>query len=157
MMARATALNELNSLLQRLADANNGSDHSSEYMLYGLPEADSLQVALDRYFSGLSTSHTQALPPDRWGIHATAVTGWEETLRAVAIHWFYKLEYSPKVDPSLAAETVSEFVNRLRTLVGKAAVYEVHVTPPMWYDCEWQDFAFDGDHKRWLLHLGFSD
>ena len=54
-------------------------------------------------------------------------------------------------------EIIAEFIAQLRSVVDEASVFEVHVVPPMWYECVWQDFAFDGGNRRWLLHLGFSD
>lgn len=151
------SLNQLNDLLAGLGDANGGTNHGSEYALYELPDADTLQEALDRYFSRLSTSNSPAQPAEKWCIRTTPVHDFLEALGRVARHWFYEQEYSPKVDRAQAEKTISEFIAQLRSVVGDASVFEVHVMPPMWYECVWQDFAFDGGNRRWLLHLGFSD
>ena len=151
------SLNELNKLLERLGEANDGVNHGSEYAVYELPDADTLQAALGGYFSQLSTSNSSAQPAEKWRIRTRAVHDCHGALRFAARHWFYDQEYSPDVDPARAEETVSAFVAQLRSVVGQASMHEVHVEPPMWYDCVWQDFAFDAGSRRWLLHLGFSD
>jgi hypothetical protein len=151
------ALHQLNELLEQIGEANDGADHGSQYALYQLPFADTLQEALGGYFSGLSTSNCRAQPAERWNIRSTPVYDSDEALRLVARHWFYELEYSPNVDAVHAETIIADFLTLLRSVVADASVFEVRVAPPMWYDCVWQDFAFDGGKQRWLLHLGFSD
>jgi len=151
------SLKQLNEFLERVGAANDGASHGSEYALYELPDADALQTALDRYFSRLSTSNSAAQPAENWRIHLTPVHDPGETLARLARHWFYEQEYSPSVGPARLEGIILEFIAQLRFVVGDALVFEVKVAPPMWYDCAWQDFAFDGGSQRWLLHLGFSD
>lgn len=148
---------QLNNLLARLGEANDGINHGSDYAMYELPGADALLDALNRYFSRLSTSNSPAQPAEEWCIRITPVHDSREALRLVARNWFYQQEYSPKVDQAQADITISEFVSLLHSVVGDASVFEVQVTPPIWYECVWQDFAFDRGSRRWLLHLGFSD
>ena len=53
----------------------------------------------------------------------------------------------------------AQAVSRVR-LVWEAAyarAYRVQVSPPMWYECVWEDYVFEAGDGRWLLHLGFSD
>ncbi len=107
-MALKLMLDQLNELLTRLGEANDGTNHGSEYALYDLPSADTLQHALDQYFSQISTSNTLPQPADAWAIRTTAVDDSEETLPTVARHWFYELEYSSKVNASVAADTVRD-------------------------------------------------
>ena len=156
-MAAQMSLNQLNELLERLGEANDGTNHGSEYALYELPDADTLQEALDRYFSRLSTSNSPPQPAESWRIRTTPVHDSREALQLVARHWFYEQECSPNIDPAHAEDMISEFIAQLRSLVDEASVFEVHVAPPMWYECVWQDFVFDGGTRRWLLHFGFSD
>jgi hypothetical protein len=151
------SLNQLNELLADLGAANDGTNHGSEYALYELPGAETLQEALDRYFSQLSTSISPAHSAEKWRIRTTPVPDSCEALRLVARHWFYEQEYSPNVDRAHAEKTISEFIAQLRSVVDETSVFEVHIAPPIWYECVWQDFAFDGGNQRWLLHLGFSD
>ncbi len=61
------------------------------------------------------------------------------------------------MDDATEEHTLNDFMNCLDSIVGVSSVFEVNVDPPMWYECVWQDFAFDGDAGRWFLHFGFSD
>jgi hypothetical protein len=157
-MALQMPLKPLNEFLERIGAANDGTNHGSEYALYELPDADGgLHAALDLHFSRLSTSNSPAQPAENWRIRLTPLQDSRESLSLLARHWFYEQEYSPSVDPARSEETVAEFIAQLRSVVGDASVFEVQVAPPMWYDCAWRDFAFDGGSRWWLLHLGFSD
>ncbi len=151
------SLDRLNRLLLELGDANDGTDHASQYGLYELPFAGTLQEALGRYFSQMWTSNVPPQPAERWHIRSTPIQDSDDVLRLVARYWFYELRFSPRVEPAESENVISEFMRHLRFVVGDALVFEVHVTPPMWYECMWQDFAFDGGNKKWLLHFGFSD
>ena len=150
-------LEAVNSLLAEIAEANDGVNHGSEYSLNTLPSADSMELALDAYFSAMSTSNSAPQPAERWNIRTTEVKDAKTHLLAATRRWFYGLEFSPKVDGVTAERTINEFMDRLVSIVGTSKVFEVKVHPPMWYECVWQDFAFDGGNCRWFLHFGFSD
>jgi hypothetical protein len=150
-------LESLNLMLTEIAEANDGANHGSDYGLDFLPPADSMALALDTYFSAMSTSISPPESPERWNIRATELTEAKSHLLTAANRWFYELEFSPKVDDATAELTVQEFMKQLSSVVGSAKVFEVNVDPPMWYECDWQDFAFDGEFCRWFLHFGFSD
>ena len=147
----------INSLLAEIAEANDGMNHGSDYSFVVLPAADSMTLALDAYFSAMSTSYSPPQPPERWNIRTTELAEAKPRLLAAAKHWFYELEFSPTVDDASAKQTLNEFMNGLISIVGTSIVFEVNVDPPMWYECVWQDFAFDGEAGRWFLHFGFSD
>jgi hypothetical protein len=150
-------LESLNLLLAEIAEANDGTNHGSDYSVDFLPPADSMTLAIDAYFSPMSTSISPPQPPKQWNIRATELTEAKPHLLAAAKYWFYELEFSPKVDDATAEMTINEFMKRLSSVVGSAKVFEVNVDPPIWYECHWQDFAFDGESCRWFLHFGFSD
>ena len=150
-------LASVNSLLAEIAEANDGVNHSSDYSLNMLPPAESMQLALEAYFSAMSTSNSDPQPPERWNIRTREVTDVTRYLLAATRRWFYDLEFSPKLDRVTAERTIKEFMDRLVSIVGTSKVFEVKVHPPMWYECVWQDFVFDGGNCRWFLHFGFSD
>ena len=147
----------INSLLAEIAESNDGTNHGSDYGLVVLPPADSMTHALNAYFSAMSTSNSPPQSPERWNIRSAELADAKSRLLAAAKRWFYELEFSPSVDEATAEQTLNEFMNRLNSIVGTSHVFEVNVDPPIWYECVWQDFAFDGDADRWLLHFGFSD
>lgn len=150
---------KVNDLLEQYARANDGTNHGSDYAFYNLPTADSLGASLELHFAQYSTSRTPAQPGKAWNIRMAAIKHPDDVLLEVAQRWFFGLNYSPDIPSSMATEEILNFVINLRGVVGNAPLFEVNVTPPltMWYECVWQDFAFDGQEQRWLLHLGFSD
>lgn len=150
-------LDELNEWLTRLADANDGVNHATTYALYELPATGTLEEALAGYFSGLSEQGAPGQLGEGWHVRTSPVQDGRQALRWLARHWFYEQEFSPKVDRADSEEVISDFIGRLFSVVEDASVFEVNVVPPVWYECAWQDFAFDGGSRRWLLHLGFSD
>lgn len=151
-------MNSINSILSDMANANDGSDHGSEYSLYELPIADSMMHALGSYFSGIRTSNSPPQPPESWNIRTMPLTDPETQLRAVVKRWFYEMPFSPRADEVTVEQSVNDFLNRLRLMVDFPSACEVSVNPPMWYECHWQDFAFDGvTGGRFLLHFGYSD
>ena len=150
-------LETVNSMLAEIAEANDGVNHGSEYSLNMLPSSDSMELALAAYYSAMSTSTSAPQSAERWNIRTTEVEDAKSHLLAATRRWFYGLEFSPKVDGVTAERTANEFMDRLASIVGTSKVFEVKVRPPMWYECVCQDFAFDGEHCRWLLHFGFSD
>ena len=154
---------KLNETLERHARANEGTNHGSEYDFCILPSADSLTDALGFHFAQIKVSSVSTgwrlETTEAWDIRITTVDKPDEVLIETAQAWFFGLEHSPKVSSSAAADEVLDFVIDLRRVVGNALMYMVRVSPPMsmWYGCHWEDFAFDGDSQRWLLHFGFSD
>ena len=149
------AIDELNSLLQSMAEANDGCNHGSDYSFYELPDAESLPDALGEYFSAMSTSYSPAASAQEWQISTAPFP--RESIRSAANHWFYELRYSPTVESVVAEKTLDKFIALLRGITTTTDVFEVQIVPPMWYECLWQDFAFDDDGKHWFLHFGFSD
>jgi hypothetical protein len=106
-------LESLNLMLTEIAEANDGANHGSDYGLDFLPPADSMALALDTYFSAMSTSISPPEPPERWNIRATELTEAKSHLLTAANRWFYELEFSPKVDDATAELTVQEFMKHL--------------------------------------------
>lgn len=147
-----------NGFLDAIALLNDGCNHGSEYTLEVLPTAASLDESLASYFSSMSTSRVSPQPAAAWKIQTESLEGdWKAELEVVLRRWFFAQEFSPKVDPELTSGVVMRFLDHLRETIGDARVYRVRVSPPMWYECMWEDYAFDARSGRWLLHLGFSD
>lgn len=145
-------------LLESIEILNHGTNHGCEYAIYKLPEAPSVREALDIYFSSLSSSRKAAQPADYWHIQTSELCQpWRSVLGERLKHWFFEEEYSPKVDKSNQQAFVDRALNYLTQEIGEPNIFEVFVSPPMWYDCLWQDFALTSSTGRWMLHLGFSD
>ena len=148
----------LQGLLESIEILNHGSNHGCEYAIYQLPEAPSFHEALNLYFASLSTSSEPAQPAEYWHIRTSELDPtWRTALGARLKYWFFEEEYSPKVDEWNQQAFVDQALKYLVHEIGEPSVFEVFVSPPMWYDCHWQDFAFTSNRGRWMLHLGFSD
>ena len=147
-----------NGFLEALALLNDGCNHGTEYTFEALPKATALDDSLASYFSSMSTSRMPPQSAAAWNIQTESLQGaWTAELEVVLRRWFFAQEFSPTVDPDVASGVVARFMGYLRETVGEVTVYRVRVSPPMWYECVWEDYAFDGRGGRWLLHLGFSD
>jgi hypothetical protein len=148
----------LHGLLESIEILNHGTDHGCEYAIYQLPEAPSFDEALNLYFASLSTSSKPAQPAEHWHIRTSELgQPWRPLLSSRLKHWFFEEEYSQKVNGWNQQAFVDQVINYLVHEIGEPSVSEVFVSPPMWYDCQWQDFAFTSSKGRWMLHLGFSD
>lgn len=148
----------LQGLLESIEILNNGTNHGCEYAIYKLPEAPGVREALDLYFASLSTSSKAAQSADHWHIQTSELDqSWRSVLGERLKHWFFEEEYSPKVDNWNQQTFIDQALNYLTHEIGEPNVFEVFVSPPMWYDCQWQDFLFASSKGRWMLHLGFSD
>lgn len=147
-----------NGFLDAMALLNNGCNHGSEYTLDALPEAASLESSLASYFSSMSTSLVPRQRAAAWNIRTELLPdAWAAEVEEVLRRWFFAQEFSPPVDPAGASGIAARFLGHLRATVGEAKAYRVLVSPPMWYECAWEDYAFDAPGGRWLLHLGWSD
>jgi hypothetical protein len=147
-----------NGFLEAIALLNNGCNHGSEYTLEALPHAATLDDSLAAHFSSMNTSLVWQQPAAAWNIQTEALQGvWTAELKIVLRRWFFEQEFSPTVDPDGASGIVAHFLGLLCEAIGDARAYRVQVSPPMWYECVWEDYAFDAPDGRWLLHLGFSD
>ncbi len=147
-----------NSFLDALALLNGGADHGCSYVIERLPDAVSLDASLALYFESMSTSNTPPQQAERWGIRrVTLPADWTELLARAGRRWFFEQDFSPKTDSVVVEEIVRRFLWHLQSVVGDASACSVEVEPPMWYECVWEDFAFESRGGRWLLHFGFSD
>lgn len=152
------SLDSCSGFLDALAFLNAGHDHVPEYSIVRLPPAASFRSTLEAHFASLSTSLVAAQPASAWHIELSRVPGdWTEIMASVVRRWFFEQRFSPRVDPDVADGIVARFMELFRDVVGDSNAYTVTVAPPMWYECTWQDFAFESPTGTWLLHFGFSD
>lgn len=82
------------------------------------------------------------------------------SLTEVLKTWTFAMPYSPVLGSSrgeVMREVVEMLCKALTDTIGPCEICEVFVSPPAWYEAHWQDFAFKGKEKSWLLHLGVSD
>ncbi len=152
------SIERLKGLLESIEILNHGVNHGCEYAIYQLPDAPDLHGELNLYFVSLRTGMKPAQPAEYWHIRTTELElPWRISLGKSLKHWFFEAEFSPKAGDWNQQGLVDQAMDYLIQEFGELSVVEVFVSPPMWYDCHWQDFAFTSSKGRWLLHLGFSD
>lgn len=150
---------KLNIYLEVLGELNSGPGHGSDYSVDQLSQVGSLQDALDEYFATHYTNLSPPQPAARWGIRVGPVaTDWKRAVSEAAMHWFFEQAFSPKVSyEGVKSIVVERFAELMLEELGEPTVREVFVTPSMFYEIEWQDFALTNGAGRWLLHFGWSD
>ena len=169
-----------NGFLDAICVLNEGSNTSGVHELEELPAATSLRRALAARFAALSDHRDPPVTAEAWNIQVDAVPGdWRVELRPVVHAWFFELPDSTPVDDERRNRLVTRFLEHLHEIVGDARAWRVEVTPPVWYECTWQDVAFEAtgarrviraeavsgrvEHQfegrldRWLLHFGITD
>ncbi len=152
------SLDSCNAFLKAVALYNDGINHGSSYLIEPLPDAGSLDVALAQYFSAMSLYDVPPQPAEEWHIRYEELSGnWTRAIAPVVRRWFFEQDCSPKFDRLIMDNSVNQFMEYLRGVVGDARAFEVDVTPPMWYELVWEDVAIESPTGRWLLHFGFSD
>lgn len=149
-------LARLNEQLEEMARANEGANHIYDFELICLPDAESLGVSLGEYFSNQCTSNSPPAPAECWDIRVSDEIQ-EVELRQRLRYWLFRQEFSPKLSAAIEDEKLSEIVERLKSVVGPVQARHVVTNPPMFYECDWEDFAFENGSERWLLHMGLSD
>lgn len=160
------SIEQTNAYLDALAVLNDGPDHISEYTVCQLRRAPSLSEALSLHFSSLCTSdRNPPQPAELWHIKVEPISSpWRPKLALACEHWFFDQQFSPKGDFSPTGNcrwtrqnVVETFLEYLERSIGHADAFEVKVSPPMFYQCIWQEFAFASNREHWLLHFGFFD
>ncbi|MBI1375609.1 MAG: hypothetical protein GC159_23105 [Phycisphaera sp.] len=147
-----------NGFLAACAAINNGTNHGCDYVIDCLDEADSLDDALAMYFSSMSTSLVPQQSADRWNITKSTVMGsWKTVIERRCHHWFFEQQYSPRFSGESREAMVSRFIECFSQVLRPTTVHKIEVVPPMFYECAWEDFAFESGASRWLLHFGISD
>lgn len=149
----------LNAYLDALGLLNCGADHASDYCTSELSAAGDLSEALEAHFGAVHTSVSPPQPAANWRIQLGPAEGeWKHVLSQLSRRWFFGQLRSPTVNDEWVKDgVVDRFIELVAVELGDVTLQEVHVTPPMFYDLEWQDFALTSERGRWLLHFGWSD
>jgi hypothetical protein len=155
------SLDACNGFLKAMEALNDGCNHVCSYSLEKLPEADSLDTALSRYFSRIKTSNSGPHPSEAWSFKLSLLNNLKDDLTPRLHHWFFEQEYSPEdVSRFSHKNTVAGFLDLFLPLIGKgAAGFQLQTHPPdsFWYGCIWEEYAFASETGFWLLHFDFSD
>ena len=127
-----------------------------------LPEAETLDTALALHFGSIVDWRTKKPHPARdWHISPRPMPGTtKDALHGVVNEWFFKTHCSPDLGDRrewVRKNVVSFVVDEILELVGEPTLDEVRTSPPLFYDCTWQDIALSSARGHWLLHFGIND
>ena len=143
--------------LSRYEHVNHGCNHGAEYELLPLPAAPTLIEALELHFASQSTSLSPAQSASEWHLKLVALDHPAEELLGALNHW---LVDSRPGDNDLSLDGLVDIPSLLSMFAASfdlADTSQVTVLPPLFYSCEWVDFALTGTDGFHLLHLGYSD
>ena len=151
-------LEECNAFLEGLALLNDGVNHSSSYVIESLPSAASLAESLGLHFSSISTSNSPPQPAESWQIRIAQLPGnWDDSIAGLVRRWLFQQDFSPQIEDWKQQNVVQTLLSRMKALFGCASAFKIEVSPPLWYECVWEDVAIETGNNRWLVHFGFSD
>src|SRR5262245_37218435 len=154
----------LQGFLHAFAWFNNNTDHGYTFTLDVLPKPSSLRDAVVHHFAG-----------DVERLELTPVPEWSGAVREVLTEWLFAFrapadtpteEYFRLQDPhrsfSLSDEgfrdmLLNEVLGRFETVVRPTEVWKVQVDTRQWYECYYNDLAFEEDGRVLYLHCGVSD
>jgi len=150
----------IESICARLAayeEINHGCNHNAEFELHRLPDANSLIAALESYFAVQRTSISPPRPSSDWHIEILALDTPTKILDTALRHWLLE-NRPPDNNESLdGLPDLSRLASDFNDTFELNSAFAVTVRLPLWYGCEWEDFAFARDEEHYLLHLGYSD
>jgi hypothetical protein len=151
-----------NAVLKLVALLNDGPNHACTYELIELPQRREIVESLESTFGpGEHWSTKKPYSAGDWHLRVEPRgTDIRATLTEVLKTWIFAMPYSPALGSArdwVKGEVVEVFCQALTDTIGPCEICEVFVSPPVWYEAHWQDFAFRGKDKSWLLRLGVSD
>jgi hypothetical protein len=144
--------------LRAFAWFNHKADHGYTFELDILPKPGSVRQAIEAHFGG--NVEDLALAP---------VEDWPVFLRGYWGRWLFQFgrrDMDHLTDPRysfslfnehLRGVMVDELMGRFAPAVRPSAVWEVQVRTRDWYECEYEDVAFEEPDRVLYLHAGHSD
>jgi hypothetical protein len=152
------AYGELRGFLEAFARLNDKADHSYTFTFDWLPKPQDIGSAIKAWFDGQATK-----------VATTLIEEWSPEVRNIFRRWLFQYQVSTKdhlVDPnntfSLSHDSGREaLLDHVMMAIGRVvqplSVWKVNVETIGFYECAWEDIAFEGADFSYLLHLGVSD
>lgn len=152
------AFGELRGCLLAFARFNDKTNHGCTFTFDCLPQATSVRQSLERFFRRQATK-----------VVLTQLEDWSQTVRALFQTWFFQFQVplmgrlvdrgkTFSLSHDSGRESLLDWVmNRLEAVVGQAIAWKVDVQTSDFYECGWDDVAFETAEGSYLLHFGVSD
>lgn len=137
---------------------NQKTNYGCTLTLDILRKPASVQEAVESHFGG---------ELDRLALHP--VEDWQEFVRELLGRWLFQFSdpsmdhlEDPKGSFSLSDDSfrgmlLDEVMGRLMRVINPSAVWKVEVETRGWYECEYEDVAFEEQDRVLYLHAGWSD
>ena len=148
----------LQGFLRAFAWFNHKADHGYTFALDILPKPGTVRQAIGAHFGN-----------DLEGLTLTPVEDWAGFLRGFWGRWLFQFGdptmdhlADPRrsfslFDDHLRGTMVDELVGRFAGAVRPSAVWAARVETRGWYECDYEDVAFEEPDRVLYLHAGFSD
>ncbi|AUX93320.1 hypothetical protein [Mixta gaviniae] len=141
----------LNGFMDALGIMNKDVNRGSEYCMVRLNDGDTLLSALNAWHATLSDKY----PPAYWHPQLTETTGAQ--VEKTAARWFFEHPAMNALPEAVRNNVLAVFHDRISEMMGHYRVYELMTAPPVWYASAWDEFVFDAQYGRFLLHLSCYD
>ena len=152
------SLDKTNTLLKLLALLNSGPNQECTYELIELPYRKNIEESLSVIFDAQGNPYLKQ-PPERKDF-SLRVHPLEDNLESLLFKEFKDWALPYPVDAcreNVAREVARLLCQALGEVIEPSEIFEVFVSPTLWYEAFWKDLAFKGKTQSWLLHLGVSD
>lgn len=151
----------INAALECLALLNCVPDNEFTYQLIELPHCVEVRESLAAQFgAGINYRTKTSYTADDWQVRLEPRgTDLSQALTVALTAWTFANLHAPQSHSQQSVEhgVIELLLRRINEAVGCCDIYEVFVSPPLWYEASWQDFVLRGATHTWLLHFGVSD
>ena len=156
---RDERLARLQGFLCAFEEINLRSDHIYTFTIDRLERRATLEETLGAYVGGIKTV---ALQP---------IDSWRDDLIPVVERWLFAFQIDTTTgaaeqtrpgssalrDPRRRAELAAALLEEVAQTIAPVQVWSVQFEVDGFYECEWNDTAFEAEDAIYVLHLGVSD
>lgn len=142
---------KLNGFMNALGSMNMDTNRGSDYFIVELEHSKTLLSALTKYHSGL----TDKYPPEYW--HPQLTETHYQRLKDIALRWFFEHKAMQSLPLAIKSNVMAEFTDQINEMMGEYRIYELTTAPPVWYASTWDEFVFDAQYGRFLIHFSCYD
>lgn len=165
-------LGRLSGILEAFAIMNSKSNHNYSFEIVNLNTVNNSQIAFRKYFFEYypeADIQFEKLPLVDFRVYE-AIKKWLFSYQKspfINEDWMGSWSDLCYLEDKYQAFTLTRedgldyflknFIEQLISLIGVRNIYKVNVSTDSWYECEWDDFIFEGLDGSIFLHLGVSD
>lgn len=144
--ADAITYGHISGLLDLLATLNTISDYVFYFHFTVVAKTASLSKALHSFYGDEAASITPTLLQEP-----------EKQLRSTLEEWLFINCSNVLRRPDNQSHYYDALLRMIYQVAKPRRVWQVDIVPTTWYAAAWDDFAFEGRDRVFMLHLGVSD